>query len=241
MQALSEYKAKLEQQGHRTLMFMLLLMNLVNPFVNNHAGSSWILDMILILVLLAAVRTVASQRRQLIIVLVIGITALLSNICLLIPDLHWLQLLHYISTLVFLFLACGLLLNDIVLRSKEVTLDVILGAVNVYLMIGVGFAFTFALIEFLQPGSFTGLDNLAHTPNKQMFFLYFSFITLSTLGYGDISPLTPVGMTTAYVEAIFGQLYLAILVARLVAMYISHSATSKNPQDLVSKQKHETS
>lgn len=235
MQALSEYKAKLEQQGHQTLMFMLLLMVLVNPFVNNLAGLSWILDMILILVLLAAVRTVASHRRQFIVVLVIGITALLSNINLFIPDLHWLQLLHYISTLVFLFLACGLLLKDIVLRSEEATLDVILGAVNVYLMVGAGFAFTYALIEFLQPGSFTGLENLAYTPNKQLFFLYFSFITLSTLGYGDITPLTSIGMTTAYVEAIFGQLYLAILVARLVAMYIGHSATNKSPQDSGSK------
>lgn len=60
MRALSKFKVKLEQQGHKPLMFLLLLMILVNPFVNNLAGLSWILGMILILVLLAAVRTVAS-------------------------------------------------------------------------------------------------------------------------------------------------------------------------------------
>ena len=89
-------------------------------------------------------------------------------------------------------------------------------------MIGVGFAFVYGLIEHLQPGSFTGLEELASAPAQVLYFLYFSFITMSTLGYGDISPITPHGMTATYIEAIFGQMYLVILVARLVSMYIKN-------------------
>jgi hypothetical protein len=87
-------------------------------------------------------------------------------------------------------------------------------------MLGIGFALVFALIEHLQPGSFTGLEGFAHMSDQVLTFLYYSFVTMSTLGYGDISPVTPHAMTASYVLAIFGQLYLAILVARLVALYI---------------------
>ena len=61
---------------------------------------------------------------------------------------------------------------------------------------------------------------ITHSPDHEMTNTYYSFITMSTLGYGDISPVTPHAMTASYVLAILGQLYLAILVARLVALYI---------------------
>jgi len=231
MQALGKFKRKLMQKDHLALMFMLLLLNLLNPFVNNHAGANWILDALFVLVLLSAASTVASHKRIFIIILVLGVTAIFSHISLFVPGLRWIDLTGYVVKPAFLFLTCGLLLKDIVLRSKEVTRDVIIGAVNVYLMVGVAFACTYALIEFLQPGSFTGMEKLIDSPNSQLFFLYFSFITLTTLGYGDISPLTPVGMSTAYIEAIFGQLYLAILVARLVAMYIGNSSKTNETQN----------
>jgi hypothetical protein len=156
------------------------------------------------------------------------LAALLSQLVLLSPQWGWLATSRFVATPLFLFWVCGMLLRDIVLRSHTVTTELILGAVNVYLMIGVGFAFIYGLIELLQPGSFNGLEELASTPDRVLYFLYFSFITMSTLGYGDISPLTPHGMTASYVQAIFGQMYLAILVARLVSLYIRESAPAED-------------
>jgi hypothetical protein len=227
MKPLSETRTNLQQKGHGLLLASILLMLLASPFISVNTTFTWLLDMFLVLVLLAAAKTVAGPGLRFKIVLVLGLIALLSQLALLGPQWGWLATSRYVATPLFLFWVCGMLLRDIVLRSHAVTADLILGAVNVYLMIGVGFAFIYGLIELLQPGSFTGLEELASTPDRVLYFLYFSFITMSTLGYGDISPLTPHGMTATYMEAIFGQMYLAILVARLVAMYIDKRRTDQ--------------
>ncbi len=220
MKPLSKTKNDLRQKGHGLLLASILLMLLASPFLSLDATFSWLLDVSLILVLMAAARTVAGRGRWFKIVLVLGLAALLSQLAILSSQWGWLAATRFIVTPLFLFCVCGTLLRDIVLRAHTVTEDLILGAVNVYLMIGIGFAFVYGLIEYFQPGSFTGLEELVSTPDTVQQFLYFSFVTISTLGYGDISPLTPHAMTATYVEAIFGQMYLAILVARLVAMYI---------------------
>ena len=228
MKSLSETKTALRQKGHRLLLASILLMILASPFLSVNPTLSWLLDVFLILVLLAAARTVAGPGLRFKIVLVLGLAALLSQLALLSTQWGWLATSRYVATPLFLFWVCGMLLRDIVLRSHTVTAELILGAVNVYLMIGVGFAFVYGLIEHFQPGAFTGLEELVNTPDRMLQLLYFSFITMSTLGYGDISPLTPHGMTASYVQAIFGQMYLAILVARLVSLYIRGSAPAED-------------
>jgi voltage-gated potassium channel len=227
MKPLSETKTVLRQQGHLLLLASIVMMLLASPFLSINVTFSWFLDVLLLLVLLAAARTVVGGGRRFKIVLILGLTALLTQFALLDPRWDWLATGRYIVTPLFLFWVCGMLLRDIVLRSHMVTTDLILGAVNVYLMVGIGFAFIYGLIEHLQPGSFTGLGELASAPGQVQHFLYFSYITMSTLGYGDISPLTPHGMTATYIEAIFGQMYLAILVARLVSMYINKRETDQ--------------
>ena len=102
----------------------------------------------------------------------------------------------------------------------QVDLNKILGAVCVYLLLGIIWAFLYLFINLAFPGSFEGIasvDIRAQLPE----FLYFSFVTLTTLGYGDLTPLRPMVRALAYLEAIVGQFYVAILVAWLVGMYLS--------------------
>ena len=99
-----------------------------------------------------------------------------------------------------------------------------------YLLIGIIWADVYAILENIVPGSFTtGGIQLAADPGAVIVtareqlahFSYFSLVTLSTLGYGDITPVTRPARALASTEAIFGQLYLAVLIARLVGQAIS--------------------
>ena len=101
-----------------------------------------------------------------------------------------------------------------VLAAGRVDAERISAALCVYLLAGMGFGCIFAAIEAAAPGSLA-----AARPVELMDAVYFSFVTLSTLGYGDIAPVAPAARALALLEAVFGQLYLAVLVARLVTLY----------------------
>jgi voltage-gated potassium channel len=231
MKTLREIPFNFEQRGHRTLLLALLTMLLVSPFFQQYDTFQWLLAVIFTLVLLAAVRTVANRAGQYRVALVLAVLAVVPQFGVLIERSEWLETVRYLAMMLFLFWVCALLLRNIIVRSHAVTTDLILGAINIYLMVGVAFAFMFGLIEQLQPGSFTGLGESLLVQDPVYPLIYFSFITLTTLGYGDITPITSFGMTAAYIEAMFAQLYLAILVARLVGLYIGQrGVTDENKE-----------
>ena len=82
-------------------------------------------------------------------------------------------------------------------------------------------------MEFFHPRSFTIEQSATHNPEIGP-FIYYSFVTLTTLGYGDTIPLIPPARSFSFVEAVIGQIYLAVLIARLVGLHIVHSS-KKNP------------
>lgn len=91
------------------------------------------------------------------------------------------------------------------------------GAIAVYLLFGVIWAHAYHIVAVLHPGSFRGpTDELSNLGG----WAYYSYVTLTTVGYGDITPVTQVARTLSIAEALCGQLYLAVLIARLVAMEI---------------------
>ncbi len=111
------------------------------------------------------------------------------------------------------------ILLEVVKSKSPIPRHIIWGAVAGYLLIGLTFATLFHLINLVTPGSFTyGLDPSAMLNFSD--FVYFSFVTLATLGYGDIVPITDQARSLAILEAITGALYLAILIAKLVSLSI---------------------
>lgn len=109
-----------------------------------------------------------------------------------------------------------------VFRAGPITGDRIRGAILVYLMIALVWCVTYQLVDFVSPGSFRFPDQRLPAPGRlSQDLAYYSFITLTTAGYGDITPVSPVARTLASVEALIGQLYPAILIARLVSLQIS--------------------
>ena len=105
-------------------------------------------------------------------------------------------------------------------EESKITADTLYGVVCVYLLSGLTWSSLYTLIEVAQPGSFyvSSAQNMDQVINWSD-LLFFSFATLTTLGYGDITPVTSVARSLALLEAVFGVLYNAILIARLVGLY----------------------
>lgn len=121
------------------------------------------------------------------------------------------------------------ILRRILLRTTRVSADTINGAICVYLVMGLGWAQGYELLSTLAPGSFASGNEVITANHSFEGFIGFSFITLTTLGYGNIVPLTARAEALAIAEAITGQLYVAVLLARLVAMQIADRRDASSP------------
>jgi hypothetical protein len=123
-----------------------------------------------------------------------------------------------------------------------VTRDKIAAALCVYILLGLMWGLAYSLLEFLHPGTFsfssgplaapvaegTGLRDIGFILDERPSFSYFSFVTMTTLGYGEITPLTQPARSLCVLEAITGQFFLAVLIARLVGMHIVYSMAEEN-------------
>jgi hypothetical protein len=106
-------------------------------------------------------------------------------------------------------------------RAGPVTPHRIQGGVAAYLLLGVIWAHAYALVALLRPGAFAGGAVSSEGPRG---YLYFSFVTLTTVGYGDVLPVHPAARSLAMAEAVAGPLYLAVLLARLVSLAVTPEA-----------------
>ena len=139
-----------------------------------------------------------------------------------------LVLADFLLTGGFLSLTTALILGAI-LSENRVTLDTVMGGVCIYLLLGVLWVSLYSALEYMLPGSFTlqglPLSELADATaevHRYPQLLYFSFVTLTTLGYGDVVPTNPVARALASGEAIVGQVYLGVFVASLVGLHLAH-------------------
>lgn len=119
----------------------------------------------------------------------------------------------------FLFVAIACTLKQVAV-GPEVSVNRLVGAVCVYLLLGTMWAVAYTMLDLLAPGSFQGFSSLDDF-GWDSEWLYFSFVTMTTLGYGDITPISATARFLAYSQAVFGQFYVAVLVAGLVSGYIS--------------------
>lgn len=131
----------------------------------------------------------------------------------------------FVALLGFLLTAIWHTLN-VIFRADESNFDRIIGAVCLYLMLGLAWAIVYSLFHWAEPESFAGLPADA-TIQFDSSFVFFSFVTMAALGYGDIVPLTPTLRTFTYMQAIVGQFYLAIMVASLVSTYIASAQRNR--------------
>ncbi len=201
---------------HFLLIFLLLLLAL-QPIAGVAGGL--LVRLTLGAIFVASIVVASSKRGTLIVGLLLGIPALTL---LFVPGRVPVVMggILGIATLMFI---CYVLLSG-VFRHPVVTSATISASLVVYLILGVIWGQAYRLLEHLSPGSFHGLS-AGSLIELQRDLLYFSYVTLTTLGYGDIYPIGAEARALAITEAIIGQLYLVVLVAGVVGILLSQKKT----------------
>ena len=210
------------------LLVSSLLLFILSSFVVPLRHGVVILNVVSVAVLLAGVYAVGERKLLFAIAIILSIFSIVGTSLLLNFPGHWTVLVSHASIFVLLvFFAISIL--GYVLSGSRITSDKIFGAVCVYMLVGYAWAFAYALIDELQPGSFTASAEVkGHDYSGRVMQLrYFSFVTLTSVGYGDVVPLLPAARTMAMLEAVTGQLYLVALVGRLIGLHIVHSTSSQ--------------
>jgi hypothetical protein len=217
------------QKNSSQTRFLLLLVSLLalmvlEPFIFNFIRIRFLLDIFISIILFTSIYAVSEKRSTTLVAIILALPKF---------GTIWAQgfithpLLYFFDS-IFGFIFIGyiivLILNHI-FRQKNVTLETIYGAIAVYILIGLVWVFLYNLTELLHPGSFS-LTAVLDTESKKSLY-FFSFVTLTTLGYGDITPVSAPARSLAMLEAIVGQMYIAVLIARLVGIHISQGMLKK--------------
>ena len=200
------------RQRYAFLFYTLLLTMVAAPGLAALGLSGWLIELFLAANLLAAVMPVgaAGNRRGLLVVIVVVWLARAATAWLDHPAL--LAMALGVSALVGLFAAASAL--RFAVGATKVDAEHLYAALSAYLLAGIFFGVFYWVLEQIRPGTFAAPDEFS-----RMSGIYFSFVTLATLGYGDIVPRTDVARGLAIVEGVGGQLFLAVMVARLVSLY----------------------
>ena len=216
------------------LLIVLLLYLLLAPIADRFVRINILFDLFMSVILVAAVYAVSDDKRRAIFASLLGAPMLvflwLSNYY----TGDWIVIASSVfATSFFCYAIIRLLM--FIFRESRVTKDVLFAAISVYLMMGIMWAGIYAFMSNLDPSSFY----IGSFENKDPNFIYayYSFVTLTTLGYGDIAPMTDIAYSLAILEAIIGQLFLTVLIARLVALHITHSNEQGNSRGNIEQKK----
>jgi hypothetical protein len=209
----------------------LILNILISPFVDPLRSRDLIETMLMTLVLLVAVLSIAGRWRALVGIVLVAPAVIGEWLNYWWPD----EMLIYVVTrsagLLFIAFVVVELLRFIV-YAPRVDAEVLCAAVAGFLLSGLAWSLAYSLLDRLDPNSFVfTLSSKSGFSMSGFTSLYFSFITLSTVGYGDIVPASEVARMLAMVEAMFGMFYMAMLIARLVSLY-----SSKTPLAVINQE-----
>jgi hypothetical protein len=206
------------------LLVSIVLLIAVTPLMKDFIGLRILMNIFITAVLVSGTYALSEKKVHALIAGLLAIPMLLSTWSGHFVEIPGLILAGRCSGILFLAFTAILILSYL-FKAEYVTRDVIFGGIVVYLLLGIMWTFVYTVMESLQPGSF----NLPEGSfgNSEFLFFYYSFVTLTTLGYGDITPATGPASSLSLLEAVVGQIYLTVLIAILVGKYLSQSMEKK--------------
>jgi hypothetical protein len=209
--------------------FSLLLINMVGLFFlvpligTTQKAIDQVFGWFSIAVLISCLRAIARSRHFFIfMILMTVINVFLGGSELLLKNEGTEFLMMVLGFRIAYFVLIFMSIMHFVLNSDDVTGDKICGAISAYLLMGVIWSLVYTVFFHMDPNSFSVPSEWQSTNTINSYWsLYFSFTTLTTLGYGDITPTTPLTQSYAVMQAALGQIFLGVIVARLIALHIS--------------------
>lgn len=194
---------------------LLILAFVLPPLVPPGSGRSLVGDLVYFALLVSGVHALGERRwvRRILMPVALATVAVdLASWFVPVPQ-PWLLAMGLVSLLLLLAVVLGQ-----TLRAGPITSHRLQGAVAAYVLLGVLWAYAYGLLEVLRPGAFSGPISAGDGPRA---LLYFSFVTLTTTGYGDVLPIHPAARSLANLESVTGTLYIAVLLARLVSQAVA--------------------
>ena len=198
-------------------LFALILLFVTAPFVQELDAGRVIESLLITVVLCAAVFAVGGRRATLTVAVLLATPAIIGRWVFHYWPLPQIQAFFVFCFLVFVVFVVAQFLR-FMLRARRVNSEVLCAAISTYLLLGLLWATAYILVARMMPGSFAGLPT-EKQPLQGFDALYFSVITLTTVGYGDLAPVSGPARMLAMMEAFTGTMYVAVLVARLVSVY----------------------
>lgn len=215
----------------RLLLIALLVLITSQPLIGNHSLARLWYTTVWSIVLIVTVFAISDVRWQRFVGLGVGLPLVPAIWCrhLLSPaSAQAVELPAFGFVAIFFGIVAVMVMRHLI--TSEVTADNVAGAVCAYLFLGLGIGALYAIIETVQPHSFQVSNDLraalGDPIHRRSTLVYFSFVTLTTAGYGDVVPATPLTRVLAMLEAVLGQFYLAVLVAGLVGIRASRRGGS---------------
>jgi hypothetical protein len=201
------------------LIILILAMMLFAPFLMSFIRLRLFMDVCFSVMFIAGIYAFSQKKHHLIFGVIFAIPMLLAV---------WSQYFVISKTIITIGNICGvcffafaaIIILKYIFSAQEVNLETISAAIVVYLLMAVLWSFIYIVLDTLYPESFA-ISTAEFQSAPRFIFLYYSFVTITTLGYGDITPLGVQAKSLAVIEAITGQMYLVVVVAWLVGMFVS--------------------
>ena len=202
------------------LLVVLLSVYVVSTFLGHDGPGGYLIKVLLMVSLILGVRGITRSRMALRLTLITALIGLAVQVAVnrfLVDDAFiwdtWMNLVFFTAVLIFLVSA--------LVKAERVNADTVFAASSVFVLLGIVCAYAFILVQAADPAAFSLSDRDMTQPGTAL--LHYSFTTLTTVGYGSISPISDVARMISDLEALIAQLYLAVVLARLVSLEIEHS------------------
>jgi hypothetical protein len=197
---------------------MLTMLVLLPLLLSAEASPFW-LSAILTIIMITGPLSIATDPVSFSIALVLGlITALNSWLGDVLPDSSAYRIVGQLATVSIFLLLSVQIFRYYLFSRRPIDTDTLIAAVNAYVCIGIMYAFAYRFLSLYDPSAFT--FNFGDDVDFNV-FVYLSFVTQTTLGYGDISPTTDAGRILAWSQALLGQLFIALTIARIVGAMVA--------------------